>query len=144
MEDDKCVKRRVIQFDLGSYSNPVWIAKNKGIGSDVWERDGGRTRPSISISLLSKSGCHCEYGCEFTGPCHRRYLCYLQDGIADTFLDAACYGAQRSDKRRDARLVYVVSYFDRMGSGASGVPRRALARRRWSTWNVHRTGRAYE
>jgi hypothetical protein len=27
MEDDKCIKQRVVQFDLGSYSNPVYTAK---------------------------------------------------------------------------------------------------------------------
>ena len=27
MEDHKCVKQRVVQFDLGSYSNPVCTAK---------------------------------------------------------------------------------------------------------------------
>jgi hypothetical protein len=132
MEDHKCVKQRVVQFDLGSYSNPVCTAaKRQEIGirrlrtrptpEDEHDllfryyycpRVGATASTDVNLQIASVNGC----------------LCYLQDGIADTFVDAACDGAPRSNKRRDARLVYVVGYFDRMGSDS--IPRRALARRR--------------
>jgi hypothetical protein len=132
MEDHKCVKQRVVQFDLGSYSNPVCTAAKKK-GRDRIRRLG--TRPTEDEHDLLFRYYYCprvgatastdvNLQIAFINGC----LCYLQDGIADTFVDAACDGAPRSNKRRDARLVYVVGYFDRMGSGS--IPRRALTRRR--------------
>ena len=38
MEDHKCVKQGIVQFDLGSYSNPVCTAKKEEVESDVWAR----------------------------------------------------------------------------------------------------------
>ena len=73
---------------------------------------------------------------------HQQHLLYLRDGIADSFLDATCNSAPRSNKCRDARLVYAIGYFDRTGLG--GSPRRGLARRRESRRNVHWTGGAYK
>lgn len=122
MEDHKRVKQGVVQFDLGGYSNPVYTAKSKrsdqAFGNEAEDEHdllfryyycpkvGATASTDVNLQIASIKG----------------YLCYLQDGIADTLLDAACDGAPRSNKRPDAGLVYAVCYFDRMGSGS--IPRR--------------------
>ena len=48
MEYHKCVKQRVVQFDLGSYSNPVCTTKKK---KKKVSREGTTRRPRTNTTF---------------------------------------------------------------------------------------------
>lgn len=129
MEDHKCVKEGIVQFNLGSYTNPVCTTKK------VSDQLGRLGKVWDDHDLLFR---YCYYpGACATADTDEKIFkvssppaVYLQNGIAYTFPNATSDGAPRSDESGHARLVNVVGYFDRMWYGCASRRRRRYTRGR--------------
>ena len=112
MKDHKCVEQGVVQFDLGSYANPVWkLVSDELLEHEAWDEHDLQFQyccyPGAGATVDTDT--HEDFFQEFH---HHQGHRYLQDGIADPFPDATSDGAPRSDECRHSRLVNVVGYFD--------------------------------